>query len=97
MKSFKKDHITTSGRFKCVIQKLAIPLDFLARRLGLFLWAFTSGATKCMLNKFGFIRFVKGEIFWMKTLKHLQRNGTIAQLSDLEGQSLQVYPFVSYI
>ena len=54
---------------KCVIQKWAIPLDFVARRLVLFLWAFTSGATESVLNKFGFIRFGKGEFFWMKTLK----------------------------
>ena len=70
--------ITTSRRFKCVIQKWAIPLDFVARRLVLFLWAFTSGATESVLNKFGFIGFGKGEIFWMKTLKRLERNGTIA-------------------
>ena len=69
--------ITTSRRFKCVIQKWAIPLDFVARRLVLFLWAFTSGATESVLNKFGFIRFGKGEIFWMKTQKRLERNGTI--------------------
>ena len=72
------DAITTSRRFKCVIPKWAIPLDFVARRLVLFLWAFTSGATERVLNKFGFIRFGKGEIFWMKTLKRLERNGTIA-------------------
>ena len=69
--------ITTSRRFKCVIQKWAIPLDFVSRRLVLFLWAFTSGATESVLNKFGFIRFGKGEIFWMKALKRLERNETI--------------------
>ena len=69
--------ITTSRRFKCVIQKWAIPLDFVPRRLVVFLWAFTSGATESVLNKFGFIRFGKGEIFWMKALKRLERNETI--------------------
>ena len=44
--------------------------------------------------EFGFVRFGKGEIFWMKTLKRFQRNGTIAQLSNLQRQSFQVYPFV---
>ena len=71
------EYITTSCRFKCVIQKWTIPLDFVPRRLVLFLWAFTSGATESVLNKFGFIRFGKGEIFWMKALKRLERNETI--------------------
>ena len=62
------------------------------RRLVLFLWAFTSGATESVLNKFGFIHFGKGEIFWMKALKRLERNETI---SVIEQQSLRAYPFVS--
>ena len=41
------------------------------------------------MTKFGFIRSGKGEIFWRKA----QRNETIAQLTDLERQRLQVYPF----
>ena len=52
-------------------------LNYFHRRLVLFLWAFTSGATESVLNKFGFIRFGKGEIFWMKALKRLERNETI--------------------
>ena len=43
------------------------PLDFLPRRLGLFLWALLSVAAENVSNDFGFIRFEKGEIFWKKT------------------------------
>ena len=60
----------------------------------LVLWAFTSGATESVLNKFSFIRLGIGEIFLDEDLKPLQRNGTIAQLSNRERQSLLSYPFV---
>ena len=49
----------------------------------------TRRTTESVMTKFGFIRSGKGEIFWRKA----QRNETIAQLSDLERQRLQVYPF----
>ena len=53
--------------FKCDFLKWVTPLDFLPRRLGLFLWALLSVAAENVSNDFGFIRFEKGEIFWKKT------------------------------
>ena len=50
----------------------------------------TRRTTESVMTKFGFIRSGKGEIFWRKA----QRNETIAQLSDLERQRLQEYPFL---
>ena len=41
-------YITTSRRFKCVIQKWVKPLAFLSRGLSLFLWVMSSVATKVM-------------------------------------------------
>ena len=81
--------ITTSRRCKCVIQKWVLPLDFVHRRLDLFVWYSLRGprrTTESLMTKFGFIRCGKGEIFWRKT----ERNETTAQLSDLERQRLQV-------
>ena len=49
---------------------------------------------KKILNKFGFIRLVKGEIFLDEDKKRFQSDGAIAQLSDHERQSLQTYPFL---
>ena len=70
-------------------RKLVLPLDFVHRRLDLFLWYSLRGprrTTESLMIKFGFIRCGKGEIFWKKT----ERNETTAQLSDLERQRLQV-------
>ena len=39
------------------------------RRLSLFLWALLSVVSESISNKFGFIRFEKGEIFWKETSK----------------------------
>ena len=55
--------ITTPAWIICDLVKWVSPLDFLPRRLGLFLWA----AAENVSNDFGFIRFEKGEIFWKKT------------------------------
>ena len=52
---------------KFYLLKWVTPLDFLPRRLGLFLWALLSVAAENVSNDFGFIRFEKGEIFWKKT------------------------------
>ena len=60
-------HITTPARIICDLLKWVTPLDFLPRRLGLFLWALLSVAAENVSNDFGFIRFEKGEIFWKKT------------------------------
>ena len=62
-------HITTPRRFKCVFQKWLIPLDVVAWRLSLFLWALLSVASESISNNFGFIRLEKGEIFWKETSK----------------------------
>ena len=59
--------ITTPARIICDLLKWVTPLDFLPRRLGLFLWALLSVAAENVSNDFGFIRFEKGEIFWKKT------------------------------
>lgn len=59
--------ITTPARIICDFLKWVTPLDFLPRRLGLFLWALLSVAAENVSNDFGFIRFEKGEIFWKKT------------------------------
>ena len=61
--------ITTSGCFKCVFLKWLIPLDVVAWRLSLFLWALLSVASESVSNNFGFIRLEKGEIFWKETSK----------------------------
>ena len=55
----------------------------------LFIPLVTRRTAESVMTKFGFIRSGKGEIFWRK----VQRNETIAQLSDLERQRLQMYPF----
>ena len=47
----KSFFITTSRRFKCVIEKWVTPPDFVAWRLSLFLWAFTSAAAKNDANQ----------------------------------------------
>ena len=60
-------YITTPARIICDFLKWVTPLDFLPRRLGLFLWALLSVAAENVSNDFGFIRFEKGEIFWKKT------------------------------
>ena len=44
-------------------------LDFLLEGSVLFLWAFFSVSTESESDKFGFIRFEKGDIFFRKTLK----------------------------
>ena len=62
-------NITTSRRFKCVFLKWLIPLDVVAWRLSLFLWASLSVASESVSNNFGFIRLEKGEIFWKETSK----------------------------
>ena len=59
--------ITTPARIICDLLKWVTPLDYLPRRLGLFLWALLSVAAENVSNDFGFIRFEKGEIFWKKT------------------------------
>ena len=59
--------ITTPARIICDLLKWVTLLDFLPRRLGLFLWALLSVAAENVSNDFGFIRFEKGEIFWKKT------------------------------
>ena len=61
--------ITTSRRFKCVFLKWLIPLDVVAWRLSLILWALLSVASESVSNNFGFIRLEKGEIFWKETSK----------------------------
>ena len=87
-------NITTSRRFKCVFLKWLIPLDVVAWRLSLFLWILLSVASEIVSNKFGFIRFEKGEIFWKETSKRLQKTGTMLQLRDHEWTDLWTYPFV---
>ena len=59
--------ITTPAQIICDLLKWVTLLDFLPRRLSLFLWALLSVAAKNVSNDFGFIRFEKGEIFWKKT------------------------------
>ena len=63
----RESFITTPARIICDLLKWVTPLDFLPRRLGLFLWALLSVAAENVSNDFGFIRFEKGEIFWKKT------------------------------
>ena len=65
--------ITTSCRFKCVFLKWLTPLDVVAWRLSLFLWALLLVASESVLNNFGFIRFEKGETFWKETSKRLEQ------------------------
>ena len=86
-------YITTSRRFKCVFLKWLIPLDVLAWRLNLFLWALLSVASESVSNNFGFIRFEEGEIFWRETSKRLQKTGTMLQLRDYGRTDLWTYPF----
>ena len=45
LKNLKFYNVTTSRRCKCVIQKWVLLLDFVHRKLDLFLWVFTLGAT----------------------------------------------------
>ena len=66
-------YITTSRRFKCVIEKWVTPLDFVAWRLSLFLWAFTSAAAKSDENKIVFTRLRKGENFAGRPWREFKR------------------------
>ena len=72
--------ITTSRRFDCVFLKWLIPLDVVAWRLSLFLWALLLVASETVWNNFGFIQFDKGEIFWKETSKRLQKTVIMLQL-----------------
>ena len=64
---------TMSCSFKCVFLKWLKPLDFVVWGLSLFLWAFLSVASKSILNKFGFVRFKKGEIISKEISNHFKR------------------------
>ena len=86
--------ITTSRCFKCVFLKWLIPLDVVAWRLSLFLWALLLVASKGASNNFGFIWFEKGEIFWKETSKRLQKTRTMLQLRDHKWTDLWTHPFV---
>ena len=66
-KTGNSNNITTPARIICDLLKWVTLLDFLSRRLGLFLWALLLVAAENVSNDFGFICFEKGEIFWKKT------------------------------
>ena len=65
----------------CVFLKWLIPVDVVAWRLSLFLWALLSVASESVSNNFGFIQLEKGEIFWKETSNWLQKTGMMLQLT----------------
>ena len=84
--------ITTSRRFKCVIQKWSTPLDILTYRLcftPLPLWVFTSVATKNVSKSSAMFVWEKVRYFG----KRLKKANTIALLSELVQQCCERYPF----
>ena len=86
--------ITTSRRFKCVFQKWVIALDILLEGSVLFLWAFFSASTESESDKFGFIRFKKGEILFRKTLKAISKNWNNSAIKRSWAAVLSTFPFV---
>ena len=64
VRSVSTYYITTSPRFKCVIQKWSTPLDILAYGLGFIpLGIHFSGHGK-LADKFGYVHLGQSEIFW---------------------------------